>query len=114
MSYNNTLLTAAWQERGKNVKTPHLTRNAWLLNNLYGIVMNSRIIETGTMLLLQMILNKESAVYQLIIEVEMAIDNILLQSDVPLELLDVDKNSAVLSRSACPTNVNIHLWKIPT
>ncbi|KAG8302515.1 Bardet-Biedl syndrome 7 protein [Homalodisca vitripennis] len=46
-------------------------------------------------------LMQDTAVYQLVIEVEMAIDNILLQSDIPLELLDVDKNSAVLSRSAC-------------
>ncbi|XP_054259865.1 Bardet-Biedl syndrome 7 protein homolog [Macrosteles quadrilineatus] len=49
----------------------------------------------------KMTLVKDTAVYQLMIEVETAIDNILLQSDVPLDLLDVDKNSAVLSRSAC-------------
>lgn len=54
----------------------------------------------------EMNLVKETAVYQLVIEVEMAIDNILLQSDIPLELLDVDKNSAVLSRSSCTPGVS--------
>ncbi|XP_072040568.1 BBSome complex member BBS7-like [Amphiura filiformis] len=46
-------------------------------------------------------LNKDDASYTLSIEVQIAIDNVLLQSDVPIDLLDVDKNSAVVSYSAC-------------
>ncbi|CAL8240411.1 unnamed protein product, partial [Gadus morhua 'NCC'] len=37
----------------------------------------------------------------LTLEVQTAIDNLLLQSDVPIDLLDVDKNSAVVSFSEC-------------
>ncbi|XP_070553841.1 BBSome complex member BBS7-like isoform X2 [Ptychodera flava] len=48
-------------------------------------------------------LNRDDASYTLSIEVQMAIDNVLLQSDVPIDLLDVDKNSAVVSYSACDT-----------
>ncbi|CAH1777872.1 unnamed protein product [Owenia fusiformis] len=47
------------------------------------------------------ILSREDASYTLSLEVQMAIDNVLLQSDVPIDLLDVDKNSAVVSYSAC-------------
>ena len=36
-----------------------------------------------------------------------AIDNVLIQSDVPVELLDVEKNSAVVSRSTCAPNVSV-------
>ncbi|XP_028401349.1 Bardet-Biedl syndrome 7 protein homolog isoform X1 [Dendronephthya gigantea] len=46
-------------------------------------------------------LNRDDASYTLSIEVQLPIDNILLQSDVPIDLLDVDKNSAVVSYSAC-------------
>ncbi|XP_046853164.1 Bardet-Biedl syndrome 7 protein homolog [Xenia sp. Carnegie-2017] len=46
-------------------------------------------------------LNRDDASYTLSIEVQLPIDNILLQSDVPVDLLDVDKNSAVVSYSAC-------------
>ncbi|XP_071950481.1 BBSome complex member BBS7-like [Antedon mediterranea] len=46
-------------------------------------------------------LNKDDASYNLSIEVQVAIDNVLLQSDVPIDLLDVEKNSAVISYSAC-------------
>ncbi|NXU14979.1 BBS7 protein, partial [Pardalotus punctatus] len=46
-------------------------------------------------------LNKDDASYSLILEVQTAIDNVLVQSDVPLDLLDVDKNSAVVSFSSC-------------
>lgn len=53
-----------------------------------------------------MSLNKEEAVYQLSIEVETAIDNVLIQSDVAIELLDVEKNSAVVSHSKCSPNVS--------
>ncbi|XP_074649766.1 BBSome complex member BBS7-like [Tubulanus polymorphus] len=47
------------------------------------------------------VLNREDASYTLSLEVQMAIDNVLLQSDVPIDLLDVDKNSAVVSYSSC-------------
>ncbi|NXU80566.1 BBS7 protein, partial [Oreotrochilus melanogaster] len=46
-------------------------------------------------------LNKDDASYSLILEVQTSIDNVLLQSDVPVDLLDVDKNSAVVSFSSC-------------
>ncbi|XP_048390494.1 Bardet-Biedl syndrome 7 protein isoform X4 [Stegostoma tigrinum] len=46
-------------------------------------------------------LNRDDASYSLTIEVQTAIDNVLLQSDVPIDLLDVDKNSAVVSFSGC-------------
>lgn len=46
-------------------------------------------------------LNKDDASYSLILEVQTAIDNVLIQSDVPIDLLDVDKNSAVVSFSSC-------------
>ncbi|XP_048189524.1 Bardet-Biedl syndrome 7 protein isoform X2 [Perognathus longimembris pacificus] len=46
-------------------------------------------------------LNKDDASYSLVLEVQTAIDNVLIQSDVPIDLLDVDKNSAVVSFSSC-------------
>ncbi|XP_019647281.1 PREDICTED: Bardet-Biedl syndrome 7 protein homolog [Branchiostoma belcheri] len=45
-------------------------------------------------------LSKDDASYTLSLEVQSAIDNVLLQSDVPIDLLDVEKNSAVVSFSA--------------
>ncbi|KAJ3630530.1 hypothetical protein MTP99_011722 [Tenebrio molitor] len=45
------------------------------------------------------VLSKETATYILTMEVPTAIDNILLQSNVPVDLLDVEKNSAVVSYS---------------
>ncbi|ESP04393.1 hypothetical protein LOTGIDRAFT_223884 [Lottia gigantea] len=47
------------------------------------------------------VLNREDASYTLSLELQMPIDNVLLQSDVPVDLLDVEKNSAVVSHSAC-------------
>ncbi|OWF52937.1 Bardet-Biedl syndrome 7 protein homolog isoform X2 [Mizuhopecten yessoensis] len=47
------------------------------------------------------VLNREDASYTLSLELQMPIDNILLQSDVPIDLLDVEKNSAVVSYSSC-------------
>ncbi|XP_062331811.1 Bardet-Biedl syndrome 7 protein [Osmerus eperlanus] len=44
---------------------------------------------------------QDDASYTLTLEVQTAIDNLLLQSDVPIDLLDVDKNSAVVSFSEC-------------
>ncbi|XP_043223062.1 Bardet-Biedl syndrome 7 protein homolog isoform X2 [Amphibalanus amphitrite] len=49
----------------------------------------------------RMTLSKEDASYLLTIEVQTPIDNVLLQSDVPVDLLDVEKNSAVVSYSTC-------------
>lgn len=46
-------------------------------------------------------LNHGDASYTLSIEVQMPIDTVLLQSDVPVDLLDVEKNSAVVSYSSC-------------
>ena len=49
----------------------------------------------------KMTLNQTDASYILSIECQTAIDNVLLHSDVPVDLLDVEKNSAVVSYSAC-------------
>ncbi|EFA01565.1 Bardet-Biedl syndrome 7 protein homolog-like Protein [Tribolium castaneum] len=45
------------------------------------------------------VLSKDTATYTLTLEVPTAIDNILLQSNVAIDLLDVEKNSAVISYS---------------
>ncbi len=50
-------------------------------------------------------LSQADASYNLSLEVQTAIDNVLLQSDVPVDLLDVEKNSAVVSYSACDPEV---------
>nr|XP_057920584.1 Bardet-Biedl syndrome 7 protein isoform X1 [Doryrhamphus excisus] len=47
------------------------------------------------------ILCQDDASYSLTLEVQTAIDNLLLQSDVPIDLLDVDNNSSVVSFSEC-------------
>ena len=47
-----------------------------------------------------MTLNQTDASYMLSLECQTAIDNVLLQSDVPVDLLDVEKNSAVVSFSS--------------
>ncbi|XP_016429094.1 BBSome complex member BBS7 [Sinocyclocheilus rhinocerous] len=49
---------------------------------------------------------QDDASYSLTLEVQTAIDNLLLQSDVPIDLLDVDKNSAVVSFSECDSESN--------
>lgn len=49
----------------------------------------------------QMILSKDDASYNLSIEIPAPIEFVLLQSDVPIKLLDVDKNTAVISFSKC-------------
>jgi len=49
----------------------------------------------------KMTLNQTDASYILSMECQTAIDNILLHSDVPVDLLDIEKNSAVVSYSAC-------------
>ena len=54
-----------------------------------------------------MTLNRSDASYLLSLEVQTAIDNVLLQSDVPIDLLDVEKNSAVVSYSTCDPDVSL-------
>ncbi|XP_014469678.1 PREDICTED: Bardet-Biedl syndrome 7 protein homolog [Dinoponera quadriceps] len=49
----------------------------------------------------KMVLHKEDASYSLSIELDASIDNILIQSDTPIDLLDTENNSAVVSLSAC-------------
>ncbi|KDR14735.1 Bardet-Biedl syndrome 7 protein homolog isoform X2 [Zootermopsis nevadensis] len=49
----------------------------------------------------KMTLCREDASYSLVLEVQTPIDNVLIQSDVPVDLLDVERNSAVVSYSAC-------------
>lgn len=50
-------------------------------------------------------LNRDDATYNLTIESEIPIDNVLLQCDVILDILDVEKNSAVMSFSECDPKV---------
>ncbi|GAB6029517.1 Bardet-Biedl syndrome 7 protein, variant 2 [Chamberlinius hualienensis] len=44
----------------------------------------------------------EDSSYYLSVETLTAIDHVLLQSNVPIDLLDIEKNSAVVSFSKCP------------
>ncbi len=53
-------------------------------------------------------LSQADASYHLSLEAQTAIDNVLLQSDVPVDLLDVEKNSAVVSFSSCNPDVSAH------
>jgi len=48
-----------------------------------------------------MMLHKEDASYSLSVELDASIDNILIQSDTPIDLLETENNSAVVSLSAC-------------
>lgn len=57
---------------------------------------------------LQISLNRSDASYLLSVEVQTAVDNVLLQSDVPIDLLDVEKNSAVVSYSTCDPEVKLN------
>ena len=50
-------------------------------------------------------LSQSDASYLLSLELETPIDNVLLQSDCPIDLLDVEKNSAVVSYSSCDPEV---------
>lgn len=56
-----------------------------------------------------MTLSRSDASYLLSLEVQTAIDNVLLQSDVPIDLLDVEKNSAVVSYSTCDPEVMFNI-----
>ncbi|XP_024888658.1 Bardet-Biedl syndrome 7 protein homolog isoform X2 [Temnothorax curvispinosus] len=49
----------------------------------------------------KMVLHKEDASYCLSVELDASIDNILIQSDTPVDLLETESNSAVVSLSAC-------------
>ncbi|XP_061441182.1 Bardet-Biedl syndrome 7 protein isoform X2 [Rhineura floridana] len=51
-------------------------------------------------------LNRDDASYSLVLEVQAAIDTVLLQCDVPIDLKDVDKNSAVVSVVDCELEPN--------
>ncbi|XP_054846503.1 Bardet-Biedl syndrome 7 protein isoform X1 [Eublepharis macularius] len=51
-------------------------------------------------------LNRDDASYSLVLEVQTAIDTVLLQCDVPIDLKDVDKNSAVVSVVDCESEPN--------
>ncbi|XP_049765546.1 Bardet-Biedl syndrome 7 protein homolog isoform X2 [Schistocerca cancellata] len=57
----------------------------------------------------RMVLCKEDASYLLSLEVQAPIDNVLIQSDVQIDLLDVEKNSAVVSHSKCDSSSGNHL-----
>ncbi|KAL7306843.1 hypothetical protein TKK_0001004 [Trichogramma kaykai] len=46
-------------------------------------------------------LNQEDASYTFFLELDRSIDNVLVQSDTPLELIDSENNNAVLSLSSC-------------
>lgn len=50
-------------------------------------------------------LNQDDATYSLTVESEVPVDNVLLQCDVILDILDVEKNSAVMSFSDCDIKV---------
>ena len=52
-------------------------------------------------------MNRDDASYNLMIESEIPIDNVLLQCDVILDILDVEKNSAVMSFSDCDPKVTL-------
>ncbi|KAK4887270.1 hypothetical protein RN001_003541 [Aquatica leii] len=66
-----------------------------------------------------MVQSKEDSSYIITLEVPTAIDNVLLQSNVPVDLLDVEKNSAVnnnflLATYRCQVNTNRLELKIRT
>lgn len=50
-------------------------------------------------------MNDEDASYGLFLEVQTSIDYVLVQSDVPVDLLDIDSSTAVVSYSACDVEV---------
>lgn len=52
-----------------------------------------------------MTLSKQDSSYILILEAQTPIDNVFLQSNVPVDLLDVEKNSAVVSYSEAEPKV---------
>lgn len=57
-----------------------------------------------------MSLSKEDASYSLTIEIPAPIEFVLLQSNAPVQLIDVEKSSAVVSFSQCDPSVSDHLY----
>lgn len=54
-----------------------------------------------------MFLDAENLIYHLIIELEAAIDNVLLQCNCAINLIDVEhNNTAVVSKSKCREEVS--------
>lgn len=53
---------------------------------------------------IQISLFADDATYILSLELPSSIENVLVQSDIALEMLDVDSNTAVVSRSECDKN----------
>lgn len=53
---------------------------------------------------LQFALDSKSATYILTLETPTAIDNILIECNVAINLLDVEKNTAVISHSEAPSS----------
>ncbi|XP_071442131.1 BBSome complex member BBS7-like isoform X2 [Hetaerina americana] len=56
-----------------------------------------------------MTMNKENSSYILTIETQVPLDSVLLQSNIPLDLQDIEKNSAVVSYSKCDSGSDNHL-----
>lgn len=52
-------------------------------------------------------LSKEDASYTLSLEIAAPIEFVLLQCDVPIELMDIEKNTAVVSLSKTDPMVSI-------
>lgn len=60
-----------------------------------------------------MFLDKESLIYNLIIELEATIDNVLLQCNCLIHLVDAENNNtAVVSKSKCRVEVGSNLHTI--
>lgn len=58
-----------------------------------------------------MLLYKQDSSYIFTLEVPTPLDNVLLQSEIPLDLLDVEKNSAVVSYSEADPKVKTKYTK---
>lgn len=54
-----------------------------------------------------MSLSQEDASYTLSIEIAAPIEFVLVQCDVPIELMDIEKNTAVVSLSKSDSMVNL-------
>ena len=58
----------------------------------------------------KLVISREDASYVLALETQVSLDVILLQSDVPIDIIDSEKSSAVMSTSECdPTEGNFML-----
>lgn len=58
----------------------------------------------------QFALDSKSATYTLTLETPTAIDNILIECNVAINLLDVEKNTAVISHSEAPSSKVLLLY----